>query len=154
MQSVFLKPVIRNLDQPVYTICRKFTGPYERSPEYISTVQADLKAEGINFKEMYMLGIYFDDPAKKDPQLLECYQGVFVDVPFDVPAPYFNYDLAGKYLYCKAEGNPQETIPAIYREMFQYIMQNQVQLESAAGNQVMSFINGKLLTEVYIKITE
>ena len=141
------------LQQEIVSVCREFFGPYENVKEYVTEVESYLRKNNIPFPPYNVFGVYFDDPSQKKPEEMRSFQGVVVEKPVTVAAPYFIYRMKrGDYLHTKVGGNPAESIPGAYGALFQYMGTNKIMAGASGGHQHVTMENGQVMFEIYLEI--
>ncbi|MFP4544242.1 MAG: GyrI-like domain-containing protein [Bacteroidota bacterium] len=136
------------------SIVKEFRGPYEESPAYIEYVKEKLDDAGIDYIGDKVIGIYFDNPQGKDPKTLRCLAGVLTRDKKPVADPLMNFELKGKYLYTKIAGTPKDAAYVGYMRMYDYVRENDIELESDTGIQITSYESGKYYSEIFMKLPE
>ncbi len=141
------------LQREIVSVCKEFFGPYENVKEYVTEVESYLRKNNIPFPPYNVFGVYFDDPSQKKPEELRSFQGVVVEKPVTVTAPYFLYTMKrGEYLYTKVGGNPAESIPAAYGAMFHFMETNKIMAGATGGHQHVTMENGEVMFAIYLEI--
>ena len=133
---------------------KTFKGDYAKSSSYIMEVISELSRLGIDAVPGQTLGIYYDDPSKKQQDQLMSFQGVFIDRPLkEVPASFIQFSFNGRFLYVKNEG--QDVMKAIfeaYDVLFKYISKNNSKLKSPGGYQILTHTGTSLVAEILMEL--
>jgi len=133
---------------------KTFKGDYANSPAYIMEVMNDLARLGIESLPNQTIGVYYDDPSKKEAQLLMSFQGVFVTHTLkEVPSPFIQFSFSGKYLYIKLTGmDVMRMIYEGYNMLFNFIKTNSIKLKSPTGYQIFTNTGDGIVAEILLEI--
>lgn len=133
---------------------KTFKGDYARSPLYITDVISELSKLGVTPVPGQTLGIFYDDPSKKEADQLMSFQGVFVEqTDKKIPAPLIRFSFEGRYLYVRNSGDDvMKMIFEAYDRLFNYVRVNNVDLKSPGGYQVLSNTNTGTIVEILMEI--
>ena len=144
-----------DLETPVKSIGKIYTGDYSKSPQYIMEIQAAMKEKNIPFIENKVMGVYYDNPADKKPGELKSFQGVFLkeDIKYS-GSSLTEIIISGKCVYTKVSGDPVRSLYEGYNAVFGFIQKNKIELKSSEGYQVSTFENGVITTEIYMRIKQ
>ena len=133
---------------------KTFKGDYAKSSSYVMDVISELSRLGISSVPGQTLGIFYDDPSKKQPDQLMSFQGVFVAQPVkDVPPSFIQYSFRGRYVYVKNSGpDIMKIIFEAYSVLFGYIQANGVKLKSPSGYQVLTHTDNGFVAEILMEL--
>ncbi len=133
---------------------KTFKGDYAKSPSYIMEVMSELSQLGISSVPGQTLGIFYDDPSKKEPDKLMSFQGVFVEQPLkQLPASMIQFSFNGRYLYVKNSGaDVMKMIFEAYNRLFEYIKTNSANLKSPTGYQVLTNTPEGVIVEILMEL--
>lgn len=144
---------IIEIKEPIYAVCREFTGDYMSSSEYVQEVVEYMYANGIPFYERQLLSIYYDNPSHTPEEELKSIQGVLVDREVPVKKPYFIYRIEGEFAAVTATGEPAEIIEKAYEALFKYISENHISTQSRSAIQIMRIINDEFFLQILLKVS-
>ncbi|NUN08446.1 MAG: GyrI-like domain-containing protein [Ignavibacteriaceae bacterium] len=145
---------IINITDPIYCICKIFTGAYTLTDSCISLVREYLDGAGISHNPGTGVCILLDNPLGKTGEELRSICGVVVPAKFEVPEPYFLMELSGKYLRTRSQGPlPEIRLPA-YQSLLNYIIDEQVVTENGEKIEITRMSEGKSVYEIYLRVKE
>lgn len=144
---------IVEISEPIFAVCREFTGDYMASSEYVQEVVQYMYENEIPFYERQLLSIYIDNPAHTPVEDLKSIQGVLVDKEVKVHKPYFIYRIEGEFASVTVKGEPEDIIEKAYESLFKFILENHISTQSREDIQIMRIINNEFELQILKKIS-
>ncbi len=146
-----MEPKILTLHRPIMSICKYFVGDYVRSQHYVQEVQRQLIAHEMQFLNMAVIGVYYDDPRTVPAAQQRSLQGVLVEkLPAKLPEGFEALVLEGRFLHIRTT-DPQK-LGLAYHELIEYALANNLKFASPEGKQIATFSDNNFAIDIYFEL--